>query len=1182
MVSRFDIKSVALADLNLIEASAGTGKTYTLAELYCRLVLESDLTVDQILVVTYTRAATEELRDRLRQKLVDVRDDLLNDVDEQDLLARQKLNLAIQSFDEAAIFTIHGFCQRVLGDFAFESGLAFDLELIGDDQALLQSAVDDFWRRHITTADKKLVTHLLARRESPESLLQSIRPLLGKPYCHYLPIPDVDVEQVYLEAQAQFQTLKTVWGLEQEGVIAALQNKALLNGNKYRTASVEKWLLSLAELLSHDAVPLSLFDAFDRFTPTRLEDALKKDQQLPELAFWLACEQLLETMVRLQAAQTVQYQQLRYQLLQELHTAVKKQKQQQQVQSYDDLLLNLQQALEGQGGDWLVARLREQYPAALIDEFQDTDPVQYASFSRIYAESGLPVFLVGDPKQAIYSFRGADIFTYLSAKSSAQQEYTLGTNWRSHPDLVMAVNTLWGRQAEPFIYDEIPFHAVEAARDNQRILSTQNSNSALQFLWADSDKPLAKKALTTMAANATADEIAQLLNQADAGEAILLDESLSDEKPQQAVAVSGGDIAVLVRNHRQAYAVQQCLQLRGINSVLQGRDNVFGTSEAVMLIRVLQAMAEPQNQLHITAALSTELWGLSAAELYALQQDEPQWSVQLDLFYDLHQLWLKQGFMRAFRHLLNTISGQQQLLSQLDGDRKLTNLLHLSELIQAQCSQQQAGIEAILQWFTTRIQSIDANDETGQLRLESDEQLVKIITIHKSKGLEYPIVFCPFLWDSNLRAANQEVISFHAADDDYRAHVAFAERALSQAAEVITVEERAEDLRLLYVALTRARERCVICWASVKGRSAGSHVSDSALFSLLHPDLNDLDSAEMLADLRALAATSEGTISVESMDVTERVAYQGIDNEQNTLAAKTFEGVIHQPWRIGSFSALTRGHDADLPDYDSQTSNDAVVSVAVNSTVKDRFSFPRGAQAGTCLHAIFEVWDFASDDKMAMQALVSRTLLQYGFDEQWTPVACQWLGEVLATALDSNGDMKGFKLADLMPAQRLDELAFYFPVTSLTVRRLQKTLWPLLAADSPLAQVISQLHFSSLTGFMKGFIDLVYEHQGRYYIVDYKSNWLGVNEAAYQSTALDQAMVSHDYPLQYLIYSLALHRYLRLRLPDYDPELHLGGAYYLFIRGMKPDWGQSGVFYDKPSVALLDALDLCLQGLTDG
>jgi len=1177
MVSRFDIESVVLADLNLIEASAGTGKTYTLAELYCRLVLESDLTVDQILVVTYTRAATEELRDRLRQKLVDTRDDLMLDT-EHDGLARQKLNLAIQSFDEAAIFTIHGFCQRVLGDFAFESGLAFDLELIGDDQALLQSAVDDFWRRHVTTADQKLVAYLLARRESPESLLQSIRSLLGKPYCHYLPIPAVDVEQVYLEAQAQFQTLKTIWTLEQEGVIAALRNKALLNGNKYRTASVEKWLLLLADLLSHDAVPMTLFDDFDRFTPAKLQDALKKDQQLPELAFWLASEQLLDTIGRLQAAQAVQYQQLRYQLLQELHTAVKKQKQQQQVQSYDDLLLNLQQALDGQGGNWLVARLRQQYPAALIDEFQDTDPVQYASFSRLYADSGLPVFLVGDPKQAIYSFRGADIFTYLSAKSSAQHEYTLGTNWRSHPDLVKAVNSLWARRAEPFIYEAIPFHAVEAARDNQRVLSTQNSNSALQLLWADGDKPLAKKDMTAMVANVTADEIAGLLNQADAGEAMLLDET-----SQQSVAVSGGDIAVLVRNHRQAHAVQQCLQGRGINSVQQGRDNVFGTSEAVMLARVLQAMAEPQNPLHITTALSTELWGLSAVELYALQQDEQQWSVQLDLFYDLHQLWLKQGFMRAFRHLLNTISGQQQLLSQPDGDRKLTNLLHLSELIQAQCSQQQAGIEAVLQWFTTRMQSIDPNDETGQLRLESDEQLVKIITIHKSKGLEYPIVFCPFLWDSNLRAADREVISFHAPDDGYRTHVAFSEPALSQAAEAITIEEQAEDLRLLYVALTRARERCVICWGNVKGRRAGSHVSDSALFSLLHPELGELDSGRMLADLTALAATSEGTISVESMDVVERVAYQGSHNEQSILAAKTFEGFIHQPWRIGSFSALTRGHDAELPDYDSQTSNDDV-SVAVNSTVKDRFSFPRGAQAGTCLHAIFEVWDFASDDQEAMQALVSRTLLQYGFDEHWTPIVCQWLGEVLATPLENNEnrDKQGFKLADLMPAQRLDELAFYFPVASLTVTRLQKTLLPLLDVDSPLAKVILQLNFSSLTGFMKGFIDLVYEHQGRFYIVDYKSNWLGVSEGAYQSNALDQAMISHDYPLQYLIYSLALHRYLRLRLPDYDPEHHLGGAYYLFIRGMKPDWGQSGVFFDKPSVTLLDALDDCLQGLSDG
>ena len=1171
MVTSFNASTVTLSDLNLIEASAGTGKTFTLAELYCRLILEKDLTVEQILVVTYTRAATEELRSRLREKLVNTRNELLEEADKDSLLARQKLNLAIQSFDEAAVFTIHGFCQRVLGDFAFESGLAFDLEFIGDDHALLQSAVDDFWRRYITTADHNLVRYLLAQRQSPESLLKSIRPLLGKPYLHYLPIDNVDVDKVHQQAKTQFENLKMLWSDEQDKITATLQNRALLKGNMYRTKSVEKWLLLLEELLSCKDVPLKLFTDFDRFTPIRLQDALKEDQQLPELAFWEASKQLQEMVEKVQAAQAIQYQHLRYALLIELLSTLKKEKQQQQVQSYDDLLLNLEQALEGSRGDWLISRLRQQYPAALIDEFQDTDPVQYASFSRIYADSSLPVFLVGDPKQAIYSFRGADIFTYLSAKKSTQHEHTLGTNWRSHPDLVDAVNTILNNKAKPFIYEGIPFHPVKASREKKTILTTLNSNSALQFLWIDSSKKMGKIDMTKLAAEGTANEIALLLNQADSCEAILL-----DKKAEKPIPLSGGDIAILVRNHNQAHIVQQCLQMRGINSVQQGRDNVFSSKEALMLERVLFAISEPQNQRLIIVALSTELWGLDASGLYELQQDAQEWSVQLDLFYDLHQLWLKHGFMRAFRHLMNKISGQQQLLKLPEGERKLTNLLHLSELIQVQCSRQKYGMEKVLHWITSRRKSIDPNDESGQLRLESDEQLVKIITIHKSKGLEYPIVFCPFLWDSKKGSVNQEVISFHDGDDDYRAHVAFSEPSLSEARKSIAIEESAEDLRLLYVALTRARERCVITWGDVKAATG------SALFSLLHPELDKLDKGEMLAQVKQVAAASEGMISLNILEIKEPVLYKSINTRGSTFSAKKFKGFFHQPWHIGSFSALTGGHDAELPDYDSPGSNETVVSIeANNEAAMDRFTFPRGAHAGTCLHAIFEYWDFASEDHDAMQALVSRILLQYGFDELWTRAVCEWVREVLATSLNNTSGQSFFKLADLSQDQRLDELSFYFPVTSLTVNSLQKCLLPLLDAKSPLAQVISQLKFSSLSGFMKGFIDLVYEYQGCFYIVDYKSNWLGIGQEAYQQDVLDQAMISHDYPLQYLIYSLALHRYLRLRLSDYDPEVHLGGAYYLFIRGMKPNWGQSGIFFDRPSVQVLDALDLCLQGVTD-
>lgn len=1184
-MSTFDIKTVPLNGLNLIEASAGTGKTYTLAELYLRLILEQDLTVSQVLVVTYTRAATEELRDRLRQKLVDGRDALKHPPSERELLANivepgairsamYKLVSAIQSFDEAAIFTIHGFCQRVLGDFAFESGLRFELELIGDDLSLLQSASDDFWRRQVITADKDFVAYLLTKNETPETLLRSVRHLVAKPYVLNLPIPEMDAFTCNKQLKAQFLMVKSIWQAEQYDVIAALNDKKVLKAKNYRADWVKNWLILLVEFLKQAAMPEVLFEQFDRFTPARLNLALHNEQLLPSLSFWTECEVLLEQYQQLQRAQALQLQQLRLNLLEYMRESLPEQKLQQQVQSYDDLLINLDQALNGKGGDWIVEQLRQQYQAALIDEFQDTDPVQYASFSRIYADSDLPTFLVGDPKQAIYSFRGADIFTYLKAKSSADNQYTLETNWRSHPNLVSAVNSLFSRDAEPFIYKDIPFHAVGAARDAKPALVIENNEAAaLQILWsAGTDKPMSKADLTTISATATADEIAQLLNSADIGEAYLF-----DQKIKQTRQLAGGDIAVLVSNHRQANAVQQCLQQRGVNSVQQGRDNVFRTSEALLLERVLLAISDPNNEQRVTAALATQLWHFSADELYQLKHDETQWHAQLDFFYNLHQIWLKHGFMRVFRQLLVSVSAQQGLLSLADGERKLTNLNHIAELIQAAFRHQNDSMEAILYWLKAQVQSAEANDEAAQLRLESDEQLVKIITIHKSKGLEYPIVFCPFLWDANLRSADDAVINFHKDDQTKQACAAFSEPELGLAATSVIIEERAENLRLLYVALTRARERCVIIWGRAKGQKDGKHVSNSALFSLLHPTLNDIDSVAMNDDLRDIAQTSDGKISVNAIVEQQAVNYEAISNKDQFLAATTFDGYIQRPWRIGSFSALTKGHDAELPDYDAQTSSKGMAVTPVVHSILDRFSFPRGAQAGTCLHALYEQWDFTSQDNEAMQKLVTRTLLQFGFDEKWLAVVCQWMSEVLATPIID----AGFSLEQLSQGKRLDELAFYFPVVDLSVAKLKRNLLPLLADNSPLKAVLQRLKFYDLTGFMKGFIDLVFEYQGRFYIVDYKSNHLGNNEADYQAEQLDSEMIAHDYPLQYLIYSLALHRYLQLRLPDYDPEQHLGGAYYMFIRGMKPAWKDAGIFYDKPDLELLNALDRCLQGIND-
>jgi exodeoxyribonuclease V beta subunit len=1166
-MTAFDAKTVVLSGTNLIEASAGTGKTYTLAELYLRLVLEQNLTVDKILVVTYTRAATEELRDRLRQKLVDARDALLEtqSTNKRDF---HKLNLAIQSFDQAAIFTIHGFCQRVLTDFAFESGLRFDVDLIGDELEILQSATDDFWRREVSQSDPELSAFLLAKKETPETLLQSIRSLIGKPYLNYIALPEIDFQRFQQTVTDNFNAVKTIWAVEQDQIIATLQNKTLLNGNKYRTNSVEAWLVQLMAMMESSVAPATLFENFERFTKARLEDALKKDQQLPELDFWLACQVLLDAQQQLETARTIQLQNLRLSLLAYLNETVPTLKQQQQVQSYDDLLVTLEQALNAaQGGDQLVEKLRSQYQAALIDEFQDTDPVQYQSFSRIYADSGLPTFYVGDPKQAIYSFRGADIFTYLKAKAATEHEHTLGTNWRSHPYLVSAVNSLFERKLQAFFYEEIPFISVQAARPETPVLLINNEAvSPLSIVWTAGEKTLAKKDMTNLAANSTADEIARLLNLAQDNKAELLS---NETQP-----LSGGDIAVLVRNHRQAAEIQYCLQQRGINSVQQGRENVFASHEALLLERLLLAVAEPNNASRIIAVLASPLFGLTAFDLYDVQQDEPTWLKHLDFFHELHQLWLQKGFMSMFRHVMVAQLVQQRVLALNNGERQLTNLYHLAELIQDYCSRQKSAIGAVLHWLASHRKSASGDDETAQLRLESDEQLVKIITIHKSKGLEYPIVFCPFLWDVNLRSGKDEIVRFHDPEQDNAAYVAMIEPSLTQAKELVLQEEKAEDLRLLYVALTRARERCIITWGNANG------VNDSALFSLLHPTLTKIDPVQMAADLQELASSSNQTIVVEPLIEQAMVGLQNNLAEQPLLAARDFVGKIDKPWRIGSFSALTAGHDAEMPDYDSLSPHQIQLDTVrlTQAEIADRFKFPKGAQAGTCLHSILEQWDFKTDDNEGMSKLVSQLLVQYGFDQTWTEAVCKWLCEIVITPLSAESSLC---LADLTPAQRLDEMAFYFPVTHLSVSSLKHQLKPYLVKNSALEQVINRSDFYDLSGFMKGFIDLIFEHEGRFYVVDYKSNFLGSQPQDYTMNALDEAMISHDYPLQYLIYSLALHRYLALRLPDYDPAQHLGGVYYLFIRGMHPDWGQAGVFADRPSVELLTAFDHYLQGLSN-
>ncbi len=1187
-MERLDPLYAPLTGLNLIEASAGTGKTYTLTALYLRLVMEAAIPVNRILVVTYTNAATKELRDRIRERLAQIRLAFLRGRAEADdefcvrmldvlpdrELAIRRLNNAVRGFDEAAIFTIHGFCQRALGDSAFESGLSFETELLADTSDLLQEIVEDFWRREFYPASPMVVQYFLDKKYSPETLLADISPHLGKPYLQVV-TPDGNADGAALEKGflLAYQHAREIWGRQRSEIEALLLGAPSLNRQKYSLKSIPRWLEAMDDYLSAEIPKLELFEPFEKFTSSKLQDSVKKGQTPPRHPFFLACEALK---ARCETLADYCRHQVPVKLLAYCNVELAARKRRQQLQSYDDLLLNLREALnDPRRGAALVDTLRHRYAAALIDEFQDTDPVQYDIFRRIYAGTAQPVFLVGDPKQAIYSFRGADIFAYLAARQDASRDYTLDVNWRSDPRLLTAMNAVFGAdKTQPFLFDAIGFQpAVPAEKKQHQPLWIQGRNEPpLQVWWLepDGDQPLGKGVANERATRATAAEIARLLNLGARGQAGIGDRPLA-----------GGDIAVLVRSHHQGRMIRdQLLRLR-VPCVQHVDDSVLASVEAQQLEGLLAAVLEPGDEGRVRAALAGDLFGLSGEALYRLRDDEQAWARWLETFQSYRQQWRDEGFIHFFQAWLHEQAVAPRLLAFQDGERRLTNLLHLAELLHV-ASRAHPGMASLLKWLGDRRRTPANRDEEQQLRLESDENLVRIVTVHKSKGLEYPVVFCPFLWDGRLKSDDKpDLLLYHDPANPGRTILAVGAGDDDPAWQLARREEMAENLRLFYVALTRAKQRCTLVWGKIKDADSAPAAwllhrppvvgpSQDAL-AVTQERFKTLETAVLRAELHAAFAAANETVAIAPLPRESGLVYQPPPVAEPELRARAFAGPVPESWRVGSFTALTAGHAVETPDYDLAVNVPVVETEPAAAAVRDVFAFPRGARAGVCLHAIFERLDFTQRDREPLETLVKRTLTGHGLDAaEWTPTVADWVERVLATPLDGSG----LTLATVAPERRLNELEFTYPVGSLRVEALRQVLLQHGYAAGPFRERIENLEFSPLRGYMKGFIDLVFEADGRFYLVDYKSNWLGPEPAAYRRPHLDEAMARESYLLQYLIYTVALHRYLRLRVLDYDYERHFGGVYYLFLRGMNPALGPDfGVFHDWPAPALAAALD---------
>jgi exodeoxyribonuclease V beta subunit len=1167
-----------LTGIRLIEASAGTGKTYTLANLYLRHIVEGR-DVGAVLVVTFTIAATDELRGRIRARLFETLDlleregatddgflrGLMAQIRERGMLdlAIRRLRLAVRAMDEAAIYTIHSFCQRALTEFAFNSGQQFQMDVLTDDSDLWRQAVQDWWRRTSYSLDQPRARLFRDSLEDLDSFRTLLRSLLGPQQKRLLPeVPSLAIVLARLDEQMpDLAALAELWRTDGTRLCEILLESKGLSRAQSCAYQGDRLRLALANLDGYfkaggDQPPPECFEVLT----AECIAASRTKKLAPELGdpFFARCGRLWQDLARLQ-------RDLRVAALAEAtvfaRQRVREAKQQAQWLAFDDLLTEMHAALRGPSGDALASAIREQFPVAMIDEFQDTDPVQYGIFRRLYLgrpECGL--IMIGDPKQAIYSFRGGDIFTYMQAKADVGRDgaYTLDTNWRSTPRVINAVNALFRHRAgDAFVYAAtIPFAPTGPAAKEHRVLSREGEPQPALTLWTlpsevnakGEAKPLSKDKARALTHAAVADEIVRLIGAGRKGRARLGDAPLEPR-----------DIAVLVRSSREAAELRQELPRRGVNAVSVEREGVFKSGEAAALQTLLQAVLNPRDRELARLALTSPLLGKAYPEIEGICQGDEEYAAWVDGLLQLHEIWQRRGFMAMFQQLLRTL-GIAEALSRGDlAERRLTNLLHLGELLQ-QAAKGHAGMDALLAWF--RQQREESAGEETELRLESDADLVQIVTIHASKGLEYPVVFVPYLWSCKTRGGDG-LLGFHregvacldAGSEDRELHLRLAER-----------ERLAEDVRLAYVALTRAESALYLVWGRAGSRDG--HAGQTALGYLLHPgqtgerlgaELPDAFAGvtEVRTDLERLAAAASGDIRVAPLPDPVEGLMLRTDDVVTELAPRLFRGEIATDWRISSFSALTKevhsGPVSGLAHPHAEVAEDVGLR------------FPAGSQVGSYLHLLLEKLDFQGDIVEQVLALSAQIAPRFGLDhEQHGQDAADLLARVTRTPLDA----EGLSLASLASAQRLNELEFDFATgpadTAGLDRLLQRTAGRLLP---PLA-------VETFQGMVNGVIDLVFEHRGRFFIGDYKSNFLGGQLTDYSGERLEEAMYERRYDLQYLLYTLALHRYLHSRLRDYDYERHFGGIYYLFLRGMRPETGtRYGVYGARPPLAVVEALD---------
>jgi len=1161
--------------INLVEASAGTGKTYAIGMLVLRSIVELEIPIERILVVTFTKAATEELRSRIRSLLVKARSLLADGVAADGTMhswarsvpdreaADSRLEQALASIDLARIYTIHSFCQQMLGDLALESGRLFDVELLADVGQARSQVVEDCWRRRLYSLPPRICGLVTARYPTPEALYASVAaPGMISGRLEPEAGPFAEAVSAFEQSFARF----AAWWHSSADELFAYFLRAQTEGQLKKQLSEELglWWEAIAIWVAEgeSGLPANLgYLSREGLKQALNGNKVRKNRQDAFLADWPLPDNLI-TEVMQAAADLVLV--LRREVAVAVQGELELRLREQGRMSFDELIIGMDRALE-QGGGSLRQVLGERFSTALIDEFQDTDPVQWRIFSSIFGGGGHYLYLIGDPKQAIYRFRGADIFAYFAARRAAGNHLTLAYNYRSHPLLVHEVNSVFSGRTEPFglAEDILPFHPVDPARIPDDGELYQNGTLLPVMIYCRLAPPVDEGQASWSSGKAAVrfreyvvSEVCRLLDPDNP--AVRRSSEGATVVEEQ---ITARDIAVLVRSNRQADEYLQAFAQAGLPAVVSSRRSVFDTEEARELLTLLQALTTPGDAHRVKRAMTISWFGLSGDRLLAIWQDEVACDDWFNRFLLYHQLWREKGFLAMMSRLLQEEKVYLHLCRQETAERRIANIHHLLELVQEAETAEKFGPDRTLVWLHAMLAG-KSGEEDRELRLESDEQAVRIVTMHSAKGLQYPVVFCPFLWyRSDRLQGERELIGCH-EDDGLVVDLGSPE--FDQRRRRAMEEELAEDLRLAYVAVTRAELCCYVMWADVKkvaGKVASSH--DSALGYLLFPQGSETEDAEgdRLAaraehpgvDYRLLPAVGDFPASYRP----------GAKTGPGLAPLAPGQRPLHTDYQMSSYSAM-----AALSEQEDHGSEPAVAIGDMEGLEILHPGLPAGAGFGNLIHDALETLPFASlasgsehDEQLA------RLCRRYGMAREMPKV-----GSLLATIVTTPliAGESTFCLVELNAGRCISEMPFYFHLGRMETGKINE----ILAGE----ETVVPLSARAMQGYLTGFVDLVCESAGRFYVLDYKTNFLGNSMNAYRPENLVQPMAAHNYGLQYWSYTLVLHRHLTNVLPDYRYGQHFGGVLYLFVRGMAPGAPGNGVFFARPSLRVLERLDALMGG----